>query len=46
MKNKETVRGDTVVEQRVIQLFSVHKKIILRKPVVNKVVGGVEGEAL
>lgn len=43
MKNKETVRGDTVVEQRVIQLFSVHKKLYSEKPVVNEVVGWWEG---
>lgn len=43
MKNKETVRGGTVVEQRVIQLFSVHKKLYSEKPVVNEVVGWWEG---
>lgn len=44
MKNKETVRGDTGEEQRVIQLFSVHKKLYFEKPVVNEVLGGVGGK--
>lgn len=44
MKNKETVRGDTGVEQWVIQLFSVHKNLYSEKPV--GLVGGVGGGAL
>lgn len=47
MKKKETVRGDTVVEQRVVQLFSVHKKSYSEKPVVNEGLGeGLGGSPL